>query len=330
MKVLVDYVPKNELASFEGNRLRKDLKGQCEIMGIPWVGSLQDRPDVAHFLSPHYQSRVEQAKLAGAKIVVSAFCSENDANGGFADYKKNKPVLKVSAKKLLQFADLIIVPNNQHKKFLEENGISARIEVLAPAVNFDRFQPLASESEIFMRYFRLSPHDNFTLSCGNYNDKKAISDLFEVAKRAPNMKFFFFGAAKGREKIRLFNLRSKAPSNLRFELLTEDDVYRSGLLHASAFLILTRTPSYIPILEAFATKSQVVAIGDQSQNPILENGMNSFIFKDAKSAGEYLDNVYLESSKRTIMHAYGDVQQYGIRPQAERLIALYQSLFESK
>ena len=328
MKVLIDYITKNELASFEGNRLRKDLKGQCEIMGVPWVDSLQDRPDIAHFLSPRFASSAEMAKKAGCKIVASAFYCENDAGYGFVNYCQKNRVLRGSARKLLGFADLIFVPSTYHKAFLQAQGIDKRIEVLAPAVNFDRFQFIPAENEIFMRYFRLGARDNFTIASGNYHDKKATATILQIARKAPNMKFFFFGAAKGSDKVRYLSLRSKAPANLRFELLTEDDVYRSGLMHASALLVLSERPSYISILEAFVTRSQVVAIGDQKENPILENGMNSFVFKDAKSAGEYLDNVYLESSKRTIMHAYGSVQQYGMRPQAQKLIEFYNSLFE--
>ncbi|MCR5490525.1 MAG: glycosyltransferase [Bacilli bacterium] len=330
MKVLIDYIPKNELASFEGNRMRKDLKGQCEVLSVPWVASVQDRPDVAHFLSPRELKHALQAQGLGAKIVVSAFYCENDAGSSFLDYGKKDGVLRKDALKLLGLADLIFVPSAYHKKLLEEKGIDKRIEVEMPVVNFDRFVSLPSESEIFMRYFRISPRDNFVLSTGNYHDKKATSSIIEIARHAPNVKFFFFGAANGNDRIGYYFLRNKAPSNLRFELLTEDDVYRSGLIHAGAFLLMSERSSPVSILEAFATRSQVVALGDQTQNPILENGMNSFIFKDAKSAGEYLDNVYLESSKRTIMHAYGSVQQYGLRSQATKLIGYYNSLFESK
>ena len=52
MKVFIHYKPPKSADFFEGTRLRKTLKGACEVVDVPWVDAPQEGVSVAHFISP--------------------------------------------------------------------------------------------------------------------------------------------------------------------------------------------------------------------------------------------------------------------------------------
>ena len=124
MKSLVYFKPSSSSVPFEGVRLRKNLKGALELSSLSWVDSIYANPEVVHLLSPDDESLVKSFREEGAKIVVSAFSTENDPEARFLD--KNTEggfALRKVAIKLLTEADLVLVPNVFCEDFISRNSI---------------------------------------------------------------------------------------------------------------------------------------------------------------------------------------------------------------
>ena len=51
MRVFIHYKTALNRETFEGSRLRKVLKGECEEAGVTWIDDIFAEPDIAHFLT---------------------------------------------------------------------------------------------------------------------------------------------------------------------------------------------------------------------------------------------------------------------------------------
>ena len=153
MKVFIHFKPRKAYDAFEGTRLRKTLKGACEVVDIPWVDSPQEDVALAHFLSPMDWSLMRSQQEKGVKAVVSAFYAEDDPNASFLVSDKALLKLSKTGKRMLDQADLVLVPDERMKAFAIDAGVQGPIEVLEPAVRMNRFSKNAAEKRIFRRYF---------------------------------------------------------------------------------------------------------------------------------------------------------------------------------
>jgi hypothetical protein len=149
---------------------------------------------------------------------------------------------------------LILVPTENYAQYLRTTGINCPLEVLSAGVNASRFvvtDPI--EKGVFYHYFRLSPAKKFVLVVGDYGDLDMLSQLETIAQETPTLEFYFLGLSNfGALPISyLKRLNTKAPANLHLSGLTDDDIYRSGLFNATAYLSFSNNrPDNLTALEA--------------------------------------------------------------------------------
>lgn len=333
MKVLIYFQPPKGHDVFEGTRLRKTLKGACEIGGVTWVDSFLAFPEIVHFLSPDDENKANDAGLDGTKMVFSVGYCEGDPNARFYDYPKDGvPTLKGKSTRVLSKADLVLCPNDSIASSLKEQGVAAPIKVLPPSVNLTRFEFASlAERNVFKRYFGIRDEDKYVIATGDYGDRKILDLLKEIATMCPKVKFFFFGTKKHGAiySIQLKNYTRKAPKNLRFNPIVEDDVYRSAMLNASCYLLLNEShPDCQTLFDAFASKTQVVAYGNQKCNPILKNKENCYIVSSPQKAGKLIESLSQGLEKSTIMQGYLLAKQNSLPNLAKKLKAIYADLLK--
>lgn len=339
MKVLVSFQPKNpEHDHFEGARLRMSIKGALESVGVSYTTEVVDNYDVAHFISPEDEVKVNTAIDKGVPIVVSCMYSEGDPLTAYIDVKHKNGVnvysLKPKALKFLQKADVITVPSEYCKNLLIENGIQAPIYVVPVGVNISRFDfSRDDEKEIFYRYFREDKNKRLVISLGEYNHTMSgITAFINAAKKNPNTNFYYFGKLTGKTPRKIKKYLKEAPKNIKFNSLVPDDVYRSALLNASLFMI----PGYnylgsINIIEAMAARCQIIT---RAQNAnifhLLKNEETAYIgeFSETLTA---LTTDFLEGKiKPTIENAYHVVSQHNYKSFGHELVSIYQNAINNK
>ncbi len=329
MKIFIPYEKQTTREMFGGSRLRKTIKGECEVAGIPWVDSLVSEPDIAHLLSPREENLLVDMRWRKIPVVVSAFYCENDPSAAFLDPKANdRPAISSRAIRFLNRASLVLVPNETMKNLCLSSGIRVPVKVHPASINLSRFADDSVEKDVFPRYFGIHPEEHIAVSTGEYGDHASLRLLRALASASPETEFYFFGSTR-RAPIKLA-IRSNAhtaPRNLHFESIVQDDVYRSALLRADAYILLNskRTES-VSVLEAFAAKAQVIAIHDQESEPLIKNGETAWVVDSVEEAAESLRILYSDKEKSTIIPAYKVAESRSLQCVAANLKSIYESL----
>ena len=183
MKVLVYFQPSSKHDNYEGARMRKTIKGALEVIGATYTTNLYDDYDVAHFMSPDDENKLNIALERNVPIVVSALFGEDDPTTRFLNHKnkdgKRTVTLKAKALKMLNKANLILVPCESAKEFLIANGVNKPIETIIPGVNLARFNfSREDEKELFYRYFREDKNKKLVLAVGEYTNNMDVNKPF--------------------------------------------------------------------------------------------------------------------------------------------------------
>lgn len=334
MRVFIHYSPKHYRDTFEGSRMRKNIKGACELVGIEWLDFPSLPCDVAHFISPADYPLLLQKKEKGVPCLVSACYSENDPKASFLEEGLHgRLFLTNKARRILKAADMVTVPSEPLKKLLEGSGITTPIEVIEPMVNLTRFADNAEEKEIFLRYFRVHPNTKTVISTGSYHDRATIQLIKQIAALCPELEFYFFGSSSIIDPFALMkSARSaKRTSNLHFCSLVQDDIYRSALMSSLAYISSGSTkPDAIALLEAFASKTQVVGLVGAKKNPLMLDQQTCYLFKGAEDLSAYLNSLSKGKAKQTIMAAFDVAKSHSLLNFGRELSSIYHRLTNQK
>lgn len=333
MKILIDFQPAKGCDNYEGARLRKSLKGACESADVTWVDGLSSHPEIAHYLSPEDDKKAKKAAANGCKIVYSVGYSDSDRKTNFFEEKNDERKLKAKGLKALLRADLILVPDSETKRLLEKEGVTAKIVILEPTVNLARFEFVSqAEKSIFKRYFSIKEGDMYVVAVGESGKKGSLECFESLAEKNPNIRFFVL-FNKNRSPISAIDARrknAKSPKNLIFSPLVEDDVYRSALLGASAFVKYGGSHDAVSIYEAFASKTPLIAIGSELPYPFLKNGKNCLAYRNAEEVPSLEISLSKESIRETIITAYRQARDNALPIFGKKLKACYQELLNQK
>jgi len=266
MKVFIHFHPRYLKDVYEGMRLRKNLKGACELSDIQIAKNSIDSYDVAHFLSVADEMKINDAIEDKKPVCFSALMCESDPIAKITETNRDGDTrLSAKALRILNKVSLVLVPNVSGEKFLKAQGVTSKIQILSPGVNISRFEKNDEvEADLFYHYFRLSKSARTIVAFGQYDSKEEIRNIVEVAKLCPECKFLYFGQAKHMfflpRKIR--SLLRTSPKNVRFCPIVPEDVYRSVMVNADVFLIVNRRKyNAITMLDAMAAKCQIIGIG---------------------------------------------------------------------
>jgi 1,2-diacylglycerol-3-alpha-glucose alpha-1,2-glucosyltransferase len=331
MRVLI-YFEQNKRNKnlYEGARVRKSLKGACELNKLSYTSDPHEPYDIAHFVSVKDEEVINAALIRKIPVVISALMCENDPDAAMLNQKGEVPTIKPRALRILNRVTLILVPTEAGRAILKHSGVETPIRVLSEGVNLARFDRTKTlETQIFPRYFRLEKGRKLVISTGEYKENAGLADLVAIARKRPDTEFFFFG-----RKPKIFMSRKVhkvlvgAPKNCHFQDLVEDDVYRSALMNADAYLI----PGYakagtVTILDAMAARCQIIAREDAVYNDMFINKKDAYVCKTSmeleKKLGAWLDG-NLES---TVDSAFANAKSVDLKKIGSVLKDIYDSLY---
>ena len=334
MKVLVYFQPNSKHDNFEGARMRKVIKGALEVIGKTYTSNLYDDYDVAHFMSPDDESKLNIALEKRVPVVVSALFGEDDPTTRFLTHKnkdgKVVTSLKSKALKMLNKASLVLVPSTSAKDFLIESGVTKPIEVLVPGVSLARFNfSREDEKELFYRYFREDKNKKLVLAMGEYsNNMEGIHAFINAAKKRDDAVFYYIGCetfaanyGKCKKIIRT------APKNVHFKTILPDDIYRSMLLNASVFML----PGYhlsgiISLEEAMAANCQLIVRKSAIFPEFLKNEKTAYVAEFSETLTSLCVDYLDEKIKPTTDEAYRKISLYNLENYGRQLFNIYLSL----
>ena len=334
MKTLVYFQPSSKNDNFEGARMRKTIKGALEIVGSSYTSNIYDDYDVAHFMSPDDEIKLNIALERRVPVVISALFGEDDPTTRFIVHKnkdgKRTNTLKVKALRVLNKANLVLVPTNSAKEFLIKNGVTRRIEVCVPGVNLSRFNfSREDEKELFYRYFREDKNKKIVMSMGEYSfNMDGIHALINTALKRPDVSFYYIGCESlGSSVGKAKKIIKNSPKNMHFINILPDDIYRSLMLNADVFML----PGYnlagiISVEEAMAAKCQLIVRKSAMFPEFLKNEKTAYVAEFSETLTslclDYLD----EKIKPTTEEAYRKISLYNLENFGQQLLNIYKSL----
>jgi len=331
MKVLVYFQPNPKFDNFEGTRMRKIIKGALEMVETQHTSNILDDYDVAHFMSPNDESKMNIAIERKIPVVISALFGEDDPFTRFLDYKSKDgnrtSTIKAKALKMMNKANLVLVPTESAKEFLTNNGVTAPIEVSIPGVNLSRFDfSREDEKQLFYRYFVEDENKKLVLALGEYsNNMEGVHAFINAAEKKPDVNFYYVGcetfeANYGRAKKIIKN----SPKNVHFVNIVPDDIYRSMLLNADVFML----PGYhltgiVSIEEAMASKCQLIVRKTAVFPEFLKNEKTAYIAEFSETLTslciDYLDG----KLKPTTDEAYQKITEHSLMNFGRQLLDIY-------
>ncbi|MBQ6731156.1 MAG: glycosyltransferase [Bacilli bacterium] len=337
MKTLVYFQPSSKNDNFEGARMRKTIKGALEVVDSKYTSNLYDDYDVAHFMSPDDENKLNIALERGVPVVVSALFGEDDPTTKFLIHKskdgKRTNTLKSKALRVLNKANLVLVPTESAKEFLIENGVSKPIEVCLPGINLSRFNfSREDEKELFYRYFREDKNKKIVLAMGEYSfNMEGIHSLINVAIKRPDVGFYYIGCEALSSSVgKAKKIIKNSPKNMHFINILPDDIYRSLLLNADVFML----PGYsvagiISVEEAMVAKCQLIVRKSAMFPDFLKNEKTAYVAEFSETLTslclDYLD----EKIKPTTEEAYRKISLYNLENFGKQLLSLYESVIAS-
>ena len=325
--------------SFEGERLARNVINSLSLNDVDFVTSNYEEYDIAHFFRPKDEKYIDEAILKDIPVVISALYAENDSEYTWLEYKTRKGIRTktISAKNLriLNKADLVLVPTKSALETLRKLGVETRIEILTPGALLSRFE-FASEEEknLFYRYAGIDKNKQFIVSVLEYDKKtEGLNTIKQCAQQNKNVNFYCLGTKfeSQKNKLKFRKIIRTLPKNIIFYGLVPNDVYRSALMNAKALLV----PSYkyfgfLSLYDAMAAKCQIVARTSAIQEDFLISGETAYLAEFTETLVLLVKDILLKKQKPTMEEAYKVVCNDQLEENGQKIIALYNSVIESK
>lgn len=328
MKILIHFDPGVKKDIYEASRLRKNIKGALELNNIAWVNSIYDSPDACHILSPDDERFAREVKKDGIPLVVSALYCEGDPSASFTSRGIFDSELSITskAKKTLELADVILTPSSSAKNVLEKEFPLKEIKVITPGVNPLRFEKLDPIYEAGFRHYERFPQEvKYFITIGEYNDKKTLNSLRNLAILNPDYLFFFIGGDYGGKSSSLNKANKKNPKNLMFLPILPDDLYRSAISGAQGFIYFdTMSFSSLVCLEVLSSKTPIFAIGARDDaNRITRSFIN---IDSVEMFSKTLSSITPPELEEAIMSGYRIAKENSLKNLGMTLKKIYDSL----
>lgn len=335
MKVLIYYPTTKKSRDFEGARARKNLKGACELLHFPYTDdplSIDYDMVILIAVNAKVDLVVRQALRDQKPIVVWALRCENDPEAQMIDYIHGLPLLKKKVQRVMNQASVVVVPSELSKGFLRYAGVETPIEIVEDGINLARYDKSKSlEMTIFHRYFQTTKKSPFVVSSGTYADVEGIQDLIKIARNMPEVEFYYFGdRSLSRWKLAPFlKIEKTAPKNVHFSDIVTDDVFRSALMNASAFLELGhKFAGNMTLLDVAAAKLQVIARKQAIFPDIFINNKTAYLDNNLEDLEMLLRKFLNKELPSRVEGAYQAVKPYNLYHLGEKIAAIYESVIK--
>ena len=339
MKALVYFQPNPKYDNFEGARLRKTIKSALEVLEFPYTNSLMDDFDVAHFVYIEDESVIQELKERNVPIIVSALYCEDDPCASYVEYKNKDGEriysVKPKAVKFLNSVDLVLVPNQSAKDLLIAGGITTKVEICPPGVNFARFDfSRDDEKELFYRYFSCEQDKKIVLAIGDCSgDIDGLGVISKAAQICKDVNFYYIVKNEHDNKLSWKNRRAikKLPHNVVFANIVPDDIYRSALLNADVYLHPGYKPAgLISVYEAMAAKCQLIVRQQDILEDVAVDQETAYVAAYSETLAGIIKDYFDGKLKPTINNAYKRVSKNNIKAFGKKIVEYYQELVNNK
>lgn len=316
-----------------GKAINHQMKA-LEDENIEYTLNPKDDYDILHintwFLKSYFIAK--RAKRNGKKVVYHAHSTEEDYKNGFIFAKQTSKLIKWWLIKCYKLGDVIITPTLYSKNLLlGYKGLeNKKIYAISNGVELDFFESNKSYGDDFRRTYNYTKDDKVIVGIGLYIERKGIVDFVELAKRMPEYKFIWFGysplAAATHPVREAVNTKL---DNLIFAGYVERSMIRAALNGCDLYIFPTfEETEGIPIIEAFACKTNAIIRDIPIFDGWLEDGKNVYKAKDVDEFEVKIKKFLNGKLKSLTENAYEVVKEKDQRNIGKQLKAVYEEVLK--
>ncbi|MDY6282024.1 MAG: glycosyltransferase [Erysipelotrichaceae bacterium] len=200
------------------------------------------------------------ARRHGIKIVYYAHSTMEDFRNSFACSNVLAPFFRRWLLLCYVQGDVILTPTEYSKQLLLSYGIDKPVYSISNGVAADYFRFQKQRRTAFRQAYHLAAEAPVVISVGHMIERKGILDYIELARRMPDVTFFWFGYTKPwllPKKVR--HAIHSAPDNLIFAGYVNQDQLLDAYCGADVFAFLSKEETEgIVVLEALAAGTPTV------------------------------------------------------------------------
>lgn len=204
--------------------------------------------------------RADLEHLRGRSVVYYAHSTMEDFKHSFKGSDIIAPLFKKWIMHCYSHGDVILTPTEYSKQLLEGYGIKKPIYSISNGVDTEFFSPGEDHRASFRRKYDIGENENVVISIGHMIERKGIIDYIELARRLPDVRFFWFGHTPSTvmtDEVR--DAIKDSPSNLEFPGFVSQEELRDAYCGADAFVFMSHEETEgIVVLEALACKIPVI------------------------------------------------------------------------
>jgi 1,2-diacylglycerol 3-alpha-glucosyltransferase len=189
--------------------------------------------------------------------------------------------LRALTRKVCNNSDAVIALSSKVKKYLENIGVTSKIQVILNPPDIDHLRKDPGNGELMKKY-SISKNDFVFITFGRVIRSKnldlGIKSLSKLLKKHSNIKYIIAGEGDDLERMKKLVRHLKIEKQVIFTGRYQRDelINIAGL--ADAFLITSYSEVQgITILEAMACSLPVVCVDDEAFKDIVKDGYNGLI-----------------------------------------------------
>ncbi len=268
------------------------------------------------------------ARLRGQTVIYYGHSTMEDFRNSFRFSNLAAPLFKRWIKLCYSMGDGIITPTDYSKRLLESYGIRKPIFALSNGVDTEKFSPSSSRRAAFRAKYGLAPGQKAVISVGLQIERKGILEFIELARRLPEVRFFWFGhtdlslvPAEVAEAVR------KAPANLTFPGFVDQDQLRDAYCGADLFCFMSHEETEgIVVLEALACGIPLLVRDIPVYEGWLQDGRNVYMASDLDGFEERTKAILSGEAPSLARASRATAERRSLRNTSRHLVQIYWAL----
>ena len=254
--------------------------------GFTPVSSWREKSGVIHLntVLPDSLFAALLARAMGKKVVYYGHSTREDFRNSFRGSNLLAPLFQKYISLCYGLGDAVLTPTEYSRRILEGYGIRKPVFSISNGVDTGFFTPSAEGRRVFRRRFGLAETDKVVISVGHFIERKGLPEFVELARRLPEVRFFWFGHTDlclVPDSIR--RAIESAPANCSFPGFLSREELRDAYCGADAFAFLSHEETEgIVVLEALACGTPAVLRDIPVYEGWLENGREAYLAKDER------------------------------------------------
>lgn len=231
-------------------------------LGAQRTSDLSEPFDVLHLntVFPDSVAAGLVARSRGARVVYFGHSTEQDFRDSWAGANTVAPLFGAWLRLAYSVGHVVVTPTPYSRRIISRYGTGRPVHTLSNGVDTDFFSGGEQARTRFRRRYGIADKRHVAVSVGHLMPRKGLIDFVELARRMPEVEFYWFGSAPRVTMPRAVREAIDcAPANCHFVGYVPREQVRDAYAGADLFVFLSHEETEgIVVLEALASRVPVL------------------------------------------------------------------------